>query len=201
MNDSQTSNSSQTAGDTGGTIDEIAQARAADSERTAEQLEAQVAELQDRVLRAQAELENVRKRLRREMEEERRYYSMGLIHDLLSVLDNLHRAIDAAEKVENAEEASQGLLSGVRMVAEQLEQVLAKHHCTPIEAHGLPFDPNVHEAIGEHPHEELEPGTVAHVARRGFKLHDRVVRPSQVLVARRVDSEKAPQEKPEDDSK
>ncbi len=145
------------------------------------ELEARLAEAHDRALRAQAELENVRRRLRREMEEERRYYSLPLVRDLLSVLDNLHRAIEAAEKSEGTE----GLLEGVKMVADQLEETLKSHHCIPIDAHGLPFDPNVHEAIGEHPHDELPPGTVALVAQRGFKLHDRVVRPSQVLVSKK----------------
>ena len=165
-----------------------------------EELQAKLAEAEDRALRAQAELENVRRRLRREMEDERRYYSMPLIKDLLSVLDNLHRAIEAAETTGGSE----GLLEGVRMVADQLEETLKTHHCIPIEAAGLPFDPNVHEAIAEHPHEELPPGTVAHVARRGFKLHDRVVRPSQVIVTKRAEgseeSNEAAREEPSDQS-
>ncbi len=156
------------------------------------ELEAKLAQAEDRALRAQAELENVRRRLRKEMEEERRYHAMPLVRDLLSVLDNLHRAIEAAETSGGTE----GLLEGVRMVADQLEETLKTHHCIPIEAAGLPFDPNVHEAIGEHPHEELPPGTVTHVARRGFLLHDRVVRPSQVLVAKPVEPKEDESEQP-----
>jgi molecular chaperone GrpE len=133
----------------------------------------------ERALRAQAELENFRKRARREMEEERKYAAMPLVRDLLHVLDNLERAIEAAGK----SETSAGLLDGVRMVSQQLSTTLAQHHCTRIEAVGSPFDPNLHEAAGQEPTDKFEPGSVAREIRSGYLLHDRVVRPAQVLIA------------------
>lgn len=142
-------------------------------------LEDELAAAQNRVLRLQAELENVRKRSRRELEEQRRYAGLPLMRDLLAVVDNLQRAIAAAEQNHNAS----SLLEGVKMVAEQLGSVLMQHHCEPIVAEGAPFDPHLHEAIAQQPSTEHEPGTVSHVTQVGYRLHDRVVRPSQVIVA------------------
>lgn len=144
-----------------------------------EQLRRQAAEAQERYLRSQAELENTRKRLRREMEDERRYAELSLLADLLPVIDNINRAVEAAEK--NADSAS--LLSGFKMVGQQLDRVLEKHHVKLIEAEGEPFDPAVHEAILQQPSENHPHGTVMTVAQTGYKLHDRVVRPAQVIVS------------------
>lgn len=133
----------------------------------------------DRVLRAQAELDNYRKRTRKEMEDERRYAQLPLLGDLLPVLDNMQRAIQAAEK---SPEAS-GFLAGYKMLAEQLEGVLSRHHCKRIEALHQPFDPHLHAAIMQQPSSEYPAGTVLQVAQEGYQLHDRVVRPSQVVVS------------------
>jgi molecular chaperone GrpE len=131
------------------------------------------------LLRTQAELENFRKRARRELEDAQRYASLSLMRDLLPVLDNLNRAIEAAETSESAA----GLLDGVKMVADQFGNVLKQYHCVPIDAAGEHFDPNVHEAIAQLPSEEYAAGSVMSVAQTGYVLHDRVVRPSQVIVA------------------
>jgi molecular chaperone GrpE len=147
------------------------------SESEPEKSELEVA--RERAIRLQAELENFRKRTHRTMEEERRYAGLPLMRDLLAVVDNLQRAIEAAEQSDHAA----GLLQGVKMVAEQLTSVLAKHHCQPIEAEGAPFDPNRHEAIAQFPSDEHEPGMVTQVTQTGYELHGRVVRPSQVIVA------------------
>jgi molecular chaperone GrpE len=133
----------------------------------------------DRLLRAQAEFENYRKRVRREMEDERRYAALPLIRDLLSVADNLNRAIESAEQ----SGSTSGLLEGVKMVAGQLDNVLEQHHCRRIEAEAEPFDPHLHEALAQEPSDEHPPSTVTRVARVGYRLHDRVVRPSQVFVS------------------
>jgi molecular chaperone GrpE len=148
-----------------------------------DQLRAQVAEAQDRYLRTQAELENTRKRLRREMDEERRYAELSLLADLLPVIDNVSRAIEAAEK--KADAAS--LLTGFKMVLQQLNGVLDKHHCQLIKAEGQPFDPAVHEAIMQQPSDEHPDNTVLAVGQTGYTLHDRVVRPAQVVVSKRAE--------------
>lgn len=159
---------------------ESASTFAGHAESENDNLASQLAEANDRCLRLQAELENFRKRTRRDMEDERRYASLPLVRDLLQVVDNLGRAAEAAEKTRDID----GLLEGVKMVAHQLETLLANHGCSRIEAVGQPFDPNFHEAIAQQTSDEHEPQMVLAEAQPGFKLHDRVVRPSQVIVSK-----------------
>ena len=120
------------------------------------------------------------------MEEQGRYAALPLLQDILGVVDNLQRAIDAAENsaAEKSEQQTAGLREGVKMVAAQMAGVLSKQHCEPIEAIGLPFDPHLHEALAEIPHDKYAAGLVALVARQGYRLYDRVVRPAQVLVSK-----------------
>lgn len=152
----------------------------ADKPETTESLQHDLAEMKDRVLRSQAELENVRRRAQREVEEERRYGNVAFIRDLLPALDNIDRALTAAEKVEDS---GAGLLTGFRMVRDQIHAALKNHHCVEIAAEGEPFDPNFHEAILQQPSADHAPGTIIGVAQAGYRLHDRVIRPSQVIVA------------------
>lgn len=133
----------------------------------------------DRALRLQAELENYRKRVRREMDDERRYAQLPLLKELLPVIDNIGRALQAAEKKTD----NSGLLEGVKLVAQQLDGVLARHHCKRIEALNQPFDPHLHEAILQQPSADHPAGTVLNVTQEGYQLHDRVVRPAQVIVS------------------
>ena len=149
-------------------------------------LEAQVQEATQRALRTQAELENYRKRMKREMDDERRYAEQQLVSHLLPVVDNLQRAIDATltrRASEGGDGSHAGLLEGVKLVAAQLEAVLKQHHCEPIEAVGQPFDPNQHQAIAQEPSDQHPAGTVTRAAQVGYKLHDRVIRPAQVFVS------------------
>lgn len=135
-------------------------------------------EADKRVLMAQAEAENFRKRMRRDFEDQLKYASVDLVNDMLQVRDNLLRAIEAAG---DSAEVS-GLREGVSMVAKQFDDALGKHGIKPIPAEGELFDPNYHEAISQMPGNAPE-GTVAHVAVTGFQMHDRVIRPSQVVVS------------------
>lgn len=139
-----------------------------------------VADLQERLLRVQAELENFRKRSRREYEDAQRYREIDVLRDLLPVLDNVLRAIDASEKTADVE----SLRSGFRMTAQQLEKLLASHGCQTIETDGSAFDPNVHDAILQQDVPGATAGTIVGTASRGYRLHDRVVRPAQVIVAK-----------------
>ena len=147
---------------------------------TAESLQGQLAEANDRALRAQAELENYRKRSRREYEEAQRYREIDLLRDLLPVLDNVLRAIEAADKATDVE----SLRSGFRMTAQQIEKLLSGHGCQTIETDGAAFDPTVHDAILHQEAAGVAPGTIVGTASRGYRLHDRVVRPAQVIVAK-----------------
>ncbi len=131
-------------------------------------------------LRALAELDNFRKRMRREQEETLRFANWHLLADLLEIVDNLSRAVHAADQP-GADLAS--LRDGVKLVLQQLQGVLTKYHCEKIPAQGRPFDPDMHSAVGQVATAELPPGTVAHVTREGYRLHDRILRPAEVLVS------------------
>ena len=146
---------------------------------TVQALREQLDEANDRVLRAQAELENFRKRARRDMDEQRQYANLPLVSDLVPAFDNLDRAVEAAEQNENAT----GLLEGVKMVAMQIQSILQQHNCRRVQAIGGEFNPNVHEAIAQEPSEKIPAGNITREVRVGYQLHDRVIRPSQVMVS------------------
>ena len=149
-------------------------------------LKRELAEAKDKTLRTFAELENFRKRSARTLQDELKYANMSLIRDMLPVMDNLLRAIEAAEKQDQAGELTEqgkALLDGVKMVVEQFNTVLGKHNCAPIEAVNQPFDPNFHQAITQMPSADVAPNTVLMETQKGYVLHDRVVRPSQVIVS------------------
>jgi molecular chaperone GrpE len=146
----------------------------------AAQLQAELQAAMDRELRCHAELDNFRKRAARELEDCRRYADLSLLRDLLPVLDDVERAIQAAQQ--NAEAGA--LLDGFKMVQQHLEDVLKRHHCQPIEALGAPFDPHLHHAVMQQPSDEHPANTVVVVTQNGYRLHDRVVRPSQVIVSK-----------------
>ena len=133
----------------------------------------------DRALRALADLENYRARANRQMADERKYAAMELLRDLLGVWDNLGRSLEAAEKTRHFE----ALIEGVKLVNEQFYEVLLKNHCEKISAMGQPFDPNVHESVAQMPSDTVPPNHILHEIQSGFKLYDRVVRPSQVVLA------------------
>ena len=148
------------------------------------QMEGELRRANNEVLKAQAEFENFRKRMRREMEEETRYAALPLINELLPVIDNLERATQAAEQT-GAERTgvAGGLLDGVKMVSNQFDAALARYGCEKIEALGQEFDPHLHMALMQEPSREHPAGHVSRVLQSGYKMHDRVVRPAQVFVS------------------
>jgi molecular chaperone GrpE len=133
----------------------------------------------DRLLRLQAEMQNLRNRTSREIADERKYAALPVVKDLLPVVDNIDRAIEAAEKAGEAE----NLLAGFRLVKQQLHTLLAQHHCEPIVPDGELFDPNFHQAILQQSSADVPAGNVTMVTQTGYKMHDRVVRPAQVIVS------------------
>ena len=140
---------------------------------------AEAAATDDRLLRLQAEMQNLRNRTSREIADERKYAALPVLRELLPVVDNIERAIEAAEKAGEAE----NLLAGFRLVKQQLHTLLSRHQCEPIVAEGQEFDPNFHQAILQQPSADVPAGNVMLVAQSGYKLHDRVVRPAQVIVS------------------
>ena len=162
-------------------------AEAAQAQRViVDQLRSDAEDARSSLLRAQADLENYRKRARKELEDELRYSNMPLLRDLLPVVDNIGRGIAAAEKAEQTPESAK-LLEGIQLVARQLDDVLARYGVQQIVAAGQPFDPNLHQAIMQQPTNEVPPQTIVGVAQEGYQLHDRVVRPSQVIVSKAAD--------------
>lgn len=130
-------------------------------------------------LRAQADLENYRKRMQKEMAEERVYATLPLVRDVLPALDNLHRAVEAANQATDAKK----LLEGVKMVLKQFDDILSRHGIVALDAVGKPFDPHLHQAIQQVPTADKPSMTVLAECERGYTLKDRVVRPSTVIVS------------------
>ena len=147
-----------------------------DDERVA-RLEAERDEYLDLLQRKQAEFENYRKRAARDQERLVTHAHERLVLQLLPVLDDLERTLDAAAKHEEA-----ALVDGVKLVERSLRKALEKEGLVEIETDG-PFDPHVHEAVLAQAREGAEPGAVVEVLQRGYRLGDKVVRPARVIVA------------------
>ncbi|HET7571641.1 MAG TPA: nucleotide exchange factor GrpE [Gaiellaceae bacterium] len=136
-----------------------------------------VAALEDRLLRLAADFENYKKRAARERAEYVALANERLLGELLPILDDLERALTAAEEHQEAQ-----LEEGVALVHRSLASLLERHGLTPIETDGA-FDPHVHEALLSQPSEDAESGAVLDVIQKGYRLGDRVVRPARVIVA------------------
>ncbi len=142
-------------------------------------VDVELAAQQDRVLRLQAEIQNLRARQARELTDARKYASIDLMRDILPVVDNIDRAIEAA--ADSPEVTS--LLEGFKLVRQQLITALAQHGCKEIPADGEVFNPDLHQAILQQPSSEVPAGEVMMVTQAGYQLHDRVVRAAQVIVS------------------
>jgi molecular chaperone GrpE len=149
-------------------------------------LRAEVEALKDRALRALAEVENVRKRLERERDEARTYSVSRFARDMLTVADNLNRALAALtpEVRAKADDAVKAVLEGVDATSRELGAALGRHGIKPIAAEGQRFDPNLHQAIAEVPSRDAQPGTVVNVVQPGYLIGDRLLRPAMVTVAK-----------------
>lgn len=162
--------------------DDLAAQFAAEKER----LEAEIASLKDKFLRAFAEADNVRRRAEREVADAKVYGITGFARDILNVADDFERALGAvdAEAREKAEGALKTVLDGIDITARALTQTLSKHGVARIEAEGSKFDPNLHQAMFEVPNAELPSGTVVQVIQPGYKIGERVLRPALVGVSK-----------------
>lgn len=135
----------------------------------------------DKYLRAVADLENFRKRGKRDLDDARAEARTRVLKEMLPVVDNLERAVEHAEKQGDAAAA---IIDGVRLVLRQFLSAFEKVDVTPVDAAGQPFDPNVHEAISQLETDDAPPGTVVQVLQRGYRLGDRLLRPALVVVAK-----------------
>lgn len=145
--------------------------------------DAEIADLKDRLLRMAAETENVRRRLDREKQDATAYAVTGFARDLLGVVDNLRRALDAIPADAREQEAVKTIVTGVEMTERELLNTLQRHGVTRIEAKGQKLDPNRHQAMIEVEH-DAEPGTIVQEMQAGYMLKDRLLRPAMVSVAR-----------------
>ena len=160
-----------------------AAAPAAGPERIAE-LEAEVAKLKDQVLRSLAEQENLRRRTTREREDALRYAVGGFAKDLLSVADNLRRAIESVPEAQIDNEVLRTLLTGVEATERELLGAFEKHSVRRIDPKGEKFDHNLHQAIMELENTGQPAGTIVQVLQAGYLLHDRLLREAMVTVAK-----------------
>jgi molecular chaperone GrpE len=133
---------------------------------------------EDRLLRLAAEFENYKKRTRREWELHEKQANAGLVKGLLHVLDDFNRALEAPA------DAGEQFRSGIKLINASLTEILARNGLSEIDAKGKPFDPQVHEAVGEVETGDIEPGLVAEVVQRGYMFHDQVLRPARVLISK-----------------
>jgi molecular chaperone GrpE len=141
--------------------------------------ESEIAELKDKYLRALAEAENSRKRMRHQNEETVRFQRESLLRDLLPIVDNLERAVDAARGGGNG----QPIVEGVEMVLHAMREYLRAQGVTPLSAVGQAFDPTRHEAIDAVPSDEHPPNTVVDEVHRGYQIGERILRPARVTVS------------------
>jgi molecular chaperone GrpE len=146
----------------------------------------EVAELKDKHLRALAEMENLRRRTEREIVDGRLYGIAGFARDVLSIADNMRRALDAvdAKTRERADAGVKALLDGVELTERELQKMLEKHGIKKFEPLGEKFDPNLHQAMFEVPDPAVPPGMVAQVVQPGYKIGERVLRPALVGVSK-----------------
>ncbi len=147
-------------------------------------VEGELADSKDRLLRALAETENVRRRLQRERDDAQKYAVAGFAKDLLSVVDNLRRALDAMPEAEVRDARTRSLRDGVAATERELSAAFERHGLQRIDPKGERFDHNFHQAIFEAERPDLPAGTIVEVLQPGYLIHDRLLRPAMVGVAK-----------------
>ena len=163
----------------------------ASAEETIEQLRDELAQVrkeaadeQDRLLRLSAEFENYKKRMNRQSDEFKKYANESLLKELLTVVDNLERAICSTNGDRSAEKEG-CVVEGVEMTLNEILKILEKFNVEPIEAKGRPFDPTYHEAMMQEETDEYPENTVINELQRGYMIHERLLRPAMVVVSKR----------------
>ncbi|MEP9358024.1 nucleotide exchange factor GrpE [Sphingomonas sp. KR3-1] len=158
----------------------------AEHDRAAE-LEAQLAEAKAAVMYAQAETQNVRRRAEKEAQDAKTYAATAFARDVLSVADNLTRALAAIPAELRDDDKFKGLVTGLEATGRELDSVFARHGISKIVALGEALDPNRHQAMMEMPSADAEPGTIVQEIQAGYMIRDRLLRPALVGVAKKPD--------------
>jgi molecular chaperone GrpE len=151
------------------------------------ELEAQLADAQAAVLYAQADLQNIRRRAEKEAQDARNYAATSFARDILSVADNLSRALQAIPAELRGDEKLKGLVTGLEATGREIDSVFGRHGISKIVAVGEALDPNRHQAMMEMPSADAEPGTVVQEIQTGYMIRDRLLRPALVAVAKKPD--------------
>lgn len=152
-------------------------------------LERELAETKDKLLRALADMENLRRRTQKEREDTAKYAVANFAREMLTVADNLRRAIEAIpEEARQTDELIKGVVEGVELTERDLQGAFERLGIVKIDPMGEKFTHEFHEALYEAPSEDAEPGTVIHVMEIGYVLHDRLLRPARVGVAKAPDA-------------
>ena len=139
------------------------------------------------VLYAKAETQNVRRRLEKDIADTRAYAATSFARDILSVADNLSRALESIPADLREDDRFRNLVAGIEATGREIEKVFASHGISRIAALGLPLDPNQHQAMIEIPSADAEPGTVLQELQSGYMIKDRLLRPAMVAVAKKGD--------------
>lgn len=140
---------------------------------------------QQEMLYAKAEVQNVRRRMEKDIQDARAYAATGFARDILSVADNLARALDHVPPEMREDDKLKNFLAGIEATQRELDKVFGLHGITRIASTGLPLDPNQHQAMLEIPTDEAEPGTVVQEMQAGYMIKDRLLRPAMVGVAKK----------------
>ncbi len=187
----------QDATETGETDESAEAAETAESEEDApgaeeDDPEAKIAELEDKLLRARADMENTRSRLTREMDEKAKYAATALARDILTAADNLQRALDCiSPEAREQDEALENFAAGVEAIERDMLAAFGNHNIRKIEPVDEKFNPEFHQAMFEVENTGRAPGTVVEVIQPGYLLHDRLLRPAMVGVAKGEPSEES----------
>jgi len=139
------------------------------------------------VLYAKADAQNVRRRAEKDVQDARNYAATGFARDILSVADNLGRAVDSVPAEFREDEKMKRFIVGIEATQRELDKVFGQHGITRIAAKGLPLDPNQHQAMMEVPTDEHDPGTIVQEMQAGYMIKDRLLRPAMVAVAKKPD--------------
>jgi molecular chaperone GrpE len=155
------------------------------NENRLKELERELEEVRQHVLYAQAETQNVRRRLEAEKQQTSAYAVTNFARDMLSVKDNLDRALASFPEDLRSDERLKSLITGIEATGRELANVFQRHGIVRVEAMGQPLDPNRHQAMLEIPNDEAEPGTIVQEMQAGYMIKDRLLRPALVGVARK----------------
>ena len=154
------------------------------------ELEAKIEDLRDQLMRSLADSENLRKRTLKEIEHSKKYSHISFVRDLVSLFDNLQRALDSVPNDKSElSEPIKNLIIGLEIVNKEIINTFEKHNLKQIEPLGEKFDYNFHQAMFEVPTNEKEPGIVVEVSQKGYLLYDRLVRPAMVGISKKIEEE------------